>query len=109
MDIDLFQGDFISTFDISEEIPFSAGYEHDCLSFRTGTTGTTDSVDVCLWILRYVVVDHEHDILHIESACRNIGRDEYIAEPILESLEGSGTISLLHIPVETPGRESVPF
>lgn len=107
MYIYLFQCNLISSLDISEKISFSARHEHDCLSFGTSTTGTTDSVDIRLWILRYVVVDYEHDILHIEPSSRNVGCYEYITKSILESLEGSGSISLLHISMETSGRESI--
>lgn len=109
MYIDLFKCNLISTFDISEEISFSARYEHDSLTFGTSTTGTTDSVDVCLWILWYVVVDYEHDVLHIESTSCNVCRDEDITESILESFERTGSISLLHISMETSSRESVTF
>lgn len=109
MDIDLFECDFISSLDITEEISFSACYEHDSLTFGTCTTGTTDSVDVCLWIFWYIVVYNEHDVLHIESTSRNISGDEDITESILEAFEGTGSVSLLHISMETSSRESVTF
>lgn len=109
MDINLFQRNLVSSLDISEEISFSACYEHDRLPFSTSTTSTTDSVDVRLWIFWHVVVDYEHDILHIEPTSRNIGRDEDITEPVLKSLEGSSTISLLHVSMETSRRESISF
>ncbi len=109
MNIDLLENDFISTLDISEEVSLSAGYEHDSFTFRTSTTSTTDSVNVCLWIFWYVVVDYEHNVFHIESTSRNVCRDEDITESILESFEGTSSVSLLHISVKTSGRESVTF
>lgn len=109
VDIDLLEGDLVASFDVSEKILFSAGYEHDCLTFRTRSTGTTDSVNIRLWILWYIVVDYERDVLHVESSRRDIGGDEDVTEAILKSLEGSSTISLLHISMETSGRESISF
>lgn len=107
VDIDLLECDLVPSLDVSEEIALSAGYEHDGFPFRTCPTGTTDSVDVGFRIFRYVIIDHEFDILHIESACGNVGRDEDIADSVLESLEGAGTVTLVHVPMKASGTVSV--
>lgn len=107
MYIDLFEGNLVPAFDVSEKVFLPARYEHNRLSFRTGSTGTADSVNICLRILRNIVVDYECYILHIESSCRNIGRNEDITESILKSLERSCTIPLLHVSMETSCSVSV--
>jgi len=109
VDIDLFEDYFIASFDISEEVSLSARYEHDRLPFGTGSPGTTDSVNVRFRIFRDIVVYYKHNIFHIESASCDICGDEYITESVRKPFERSGSISLLHISMETPGREYVPF
>ncbi|EKD29244.1 MAG: hypothetical protein ACD_78C00464G0001, partial [uncultured bacterium (gcode 4)] len=80
----MLQDNFISSFDISEKITFTACYEHNSLSFRTSSTSTTDSVNICFRIFRYIIIHNKGNIFHIESTCRNIGRDEDITKPILK-------------------------
>ena len=53
----------------------------------------TDAVDVVLTIPRQVVVDHERDLLHIETARPDVGRDEH-ARCALPEL-GHDRVSLL--------------
>jgi hypothetical protein len=41
-----------------------------------GTSGTTDSVDVILDVVRHVVVDDNFDVLNIQTTSGDIGGDE---------------------------------
>jgi len=107
ININLFDFDLIASFDILDEALFLFGYEHDSSTLGTCTSGSSDTVDVGFWIFWHVVVDHEFDVLHIESASRDICGHEYITDSILESLEGASTIPLLHISMETTGAVSI--
>jgi hypothetical protein len=62
-------------------------------SFRSRTTGSTDSVHVVFGVEGEFVVDHRRECLDVEATCRNIGGDHHAR---LAGLECSkGTVALL--------------
>ena len=95
------------TLDTLECTHLFARYEHDGMSGSTSTTSTTDTMDVAFWIMRNMVVHDEIDIVHIESTRGDISTDEYTHMSFLEVLQGSHTISLLHISVDICSWESI--
>jgi hypothetical protein len=64
-------------------------------------------MDIALWIMWYMVVHDEIDIVHIESSTRYICTDKYPYMPFLKVLQRSHTISLLHITMDIGCREPV--
>ncbi len=105
--IDLLDADLVALFDVPEEHLFRFGNEHDRLSFSTRATGTADAVDVGFRIFRYVVVDDEVDIVHIETACRYVGGDEGRDFAALETLEGALALALFEVAVEEVRADAV--
>ena len=81
--------------------------EHDRMTIGTRSTSTTDTVDICLWIMWDMVVDYESDIVEIESARRDVRTDEYSDFTSFECLDCSYSISLHHISVDIGCRESI--
>jgi hypothetical protein len=77
------------------------------MTISTCSTGTTDTVDICLWIVWDMVVDYESDIVEVESARRDISTDEDSNLTVLECLDRANTISLHHISIDIGGRESI--
>ena len=74
--------------------------EHDSVSRSTSTTSTTDTVDITLWVMWDMVVYDEIDIVHIQPARRDISTDKYADISILEVLQCTHTVSLLHVSVD---------
>jgi hypothetical protein len=70
------------------------------MTICTRSTSTTDTVDICLWIVWDMVVDYESDIVEVESARRDVSTDEYSNLTVLERLDRANTISLHHISVD---------
>jgi hypothetical protein len=70
------------------------------MTIGTSTTGTTDTVDIRLWIVWDMIVHYESDIVQIESARRDVSTDEYSNLTVLERLDRANTISLHHISVD---------
>ena len=70
------------------------------MTISTSSTCTTDTVDICLWIVWDMVVDYESDVIEIESARRDIRTDEYPNFTSLECLDRSYSVSLHHISVD---------
>ena len=52
-----------------------------------GAAGPADAVDIILRMMRHIVVYHVTDVRDIQSARRNIGRDERFKAAIAETLE----------------------
>jgi hypothetical protein len=70
------------------------------MTICTSTTGTTDTMDVCLWIVWNMIVHDESDIVEVESARRDVSTDEDSDFTVLERLDRTNTISLHHISVD---------
>lgn len=51
-----------------------------------------DSVDVIFWAIGQIKIDHMADIGHIDSACCNIGRDEYTKRPTLKAIKSTSAL-----------------
>jgi hypothetical protein len=64
-------------------------------------------MDICLRIMWNMVVDHEIDIIEVESARCDISTDKYTNLTILECLECTNTITLHHISMDKRCRESI--
>ena len=87
-------------------------HERDRHTLGTETTGTTDAVHVGVGISGEVVVDHDVDVLDVDTAGAQVGRDEDAGVVRLEVVEHLGTAAAatvavlsLDLPVEGSGRE----
>ena len=107
LDIDLVDLDTMHTLDTLELASLLRRDEHDRMTIGTRSTSTTDTVDICLWIVWDMVVDYESDIVEIESSRCDIRTDEYSDFTSLERLDSSYSISLHHISVDIGCRESI--
>ena len=55
--------------DLLDELRVFRQHEVDCGTLSTVTTGTTDSVDVVLFLEGQFVVDDETYLLHVDTSC----------------------------------------
>ncbi len=88
------------TFDTLKLTSFFWRNVHYSVSICSGATSTTDTMDIWLWVVWNMVVDHEVDIIEIESSTRDICSDKYTNMSVLKWLECLDTISLKHISVD---------
>lgn len=79
----------------------------DRCTFTTETTGSADSVDVVLLLDRELVVDDEADLLHINSASKEISGDENADSALTELLHDDITFDLVHLTVHDGDSEFV--
>ncbi len=100
LSIDLVDLDTMHTLDTLELASLLRRDEHDRMTIGTRSTSTTDTMDICLWIVWDMVVDYEADVVEIESARCDIRTDEYPYLTSLERLDSSYSISLHHISVD---------
>lgn len=77
--------DFESSLNLRQHLCiFFRRYKRDTESFCTKPTSTSDSVQVCVWFTRNIVVDGDVDALDIDTSSKDIGTD---TDSLLECLE----------------------
>jgi hypothetical protein len=69
-------------------------------AFASGTTGTSDAVDVAFGILRHVIVEDMRDAFYIEAACGYICRYEQLKFRFTERLHHLLPLVLGQVPVQ---------
>jgi hypothetical protein len=106
-DIYLLDLDTMHPFDTLELASLLRRDEHDSMTICTRSTSTTDTVDICLWIVWDMVVDYESDIVEIESSRCDICTDEYSDFTRFECFDRPYSISLHHISVDIGRWESI--
>jgi len=66
-------------------------FQHLHLQIRVAdvlrTAGAPDAVDIVLWMLRHIVIDHVTYTRDVESSGCNIRRDHYFVFPALETFQ----------------------
>ncbi|CRK15600.1 hypothetical protein BN1723_010732 [Verticillium longisporum] len=76
-----------------------AGNKVDGDTLATKAAATTNTVDVVLAVARQIVVDDQADLLHVDTTCPNIGRDEHTAVALAEVLHNTVALLLRHVAV----------
>ena len=69
----------------------------------TGASGASDAVDEVLRDLGQVVVDDVGDVLHVNAAGGQVGRDQNAVASLLESGQGGGALRLRAVAVNHGG------
>lgn len=83
--------------------------EHVGFPTRTRSPSPTDSMDIRLGIMRHMIIDDDIDVIHIESARRDIRRDERVDPSLFIVTESTDTIALIEIAMEVGTRDTIPF
>ncbi len=83
-----------------QQAPLTVGEEQDGVPFPPGAPGPADAVHVGLTVKGGVVIDHQADAIHIESASGDVGGDQHIHLSLLEPLDRPLPQGLGHITVE---------
>src|SRR5688500_16431327 len=73
--------------DILEEFHLLGADQRDRFAGKAGAAGAANAVDVILGRVRQFVIDDERQLLDVEAARRDVGRDEYRNLALLELLE----------------------
>ena len=89
----------VELLDVAEEPHVVTRQEVDRHSLAAETTGAADSVNVVLTVGREVVVDDKRDLLHVDAARKQVGRDENTARARTELAHNHIALALLHIAV----------
>ena len=89
--------------DPSEQVCLVDADEADRVTCRTGATRPADPVDVILRVPRQLEVDDVGQVLDVEAAGRDIGRDEDADVARFESLESPRPLGLRSIAVDRDG------
>ena len=100
LDIDFLDLDTMHPFDTLELASLLRRDEHDRMTICTRSTSTTDTVDICLWIMWNMIVDYESDIVEIESSRCNICTNKYTNLSLFKGFDRPYSISLHHISVD---------
>src|ERR1700733_6471578 len=77
--------------------------EVDRRTFRPGSRGTPDAMDVIFRDLRQVVIEHMLDMRNIQPARSDVGRDQDTVALIAEPLDDTLASALLQIAVDSIG------
>ena len=83
------------------------GDQHKGVPFRLGPGRAADAVDVVIRDARHVNADHVSDMVHVETACRNVRRYQYLEVAAPEPLHGPVALRLGQVTVQFGYREAV--
>ena len=93
--------------DAAQEIDLIDTHEADGLTGRTCPTCAPDPMDIVLRVPRQLEVHDDREVLDIEAARSDVGRDEDADLAGLEALEGSGPLGLRSVAVDGHRIESL--
>ena len=79
---------------------FTRRNKQNRLTTATGTASTTNAMGITLRIVRHIVIDHMTDAFHIQTAGRNVGRDQNVDLAVFELPDGAFALRLLNITVD---------
>jgi len=85
--------------DLLDESGIAGHHKVDGRSLSTESASPTNSVNVVLLLLGQLVVDHQTHLLHVNSSCQQVSRDEDSRSASSELLHDLQSVSLLHLPV----------
>jgi hypothetical protein len=105
--IDLLDLDTMHPLDTLELASLLRWDEHDRMTISTCSTRTTDTMDICLWIMWDMIVHDKSDIVEIESSRCDISTDEYPDLSLFKCFDRSYSISLHHISIDICRWESI--
>jgi len=86
--------------DAAQELRLVHRDEGDGLARRTGPAGPADAVDVVLRVPRQLEVNHVRQILDVEAAGGDVGRDEDADVAVLEPVERARPLRLRTVRVD---------
>src|SRR5690554_1114194 len=83
--------------DKREAVLLVRGYKSDGHSSIAGTSSTSDAVHVILHVVRHIKVDHQGNIVDVDSPRDNIGRHENIHPLVSELVHHVVTLRLVKV------------
>jgi len=90
-----------------DELGILGQHEVDSSTLSTVTTGSTDSVDVVLLLEGQLVVDHETNLLHINTSGKQVSGDENADGAGTELLHDNVSAELVHLTVHDGDSEVI--
>ncbi len=93
-------------FDDAQHVALTGCHEQDGVTLAARATGTPDTVDVGLRVVRDVVIDDVRDALDINAARCHIGSDDNIQLPVLQPGNRAFALRLRNITVQFGGVEA---
>ncbi|RMV19309.1 hypothetical protein ALP17_05437 [Pseudomonas savastanoi] len=88
------------TLDHLQHAALARSYQQQCTTFATGTTGTADTVNVGLWIVRHVHVEYVGDTRNVKTTGSNVGRYNDVQTAILEGIDNALALVLSDVTVQ---------
>jgi len=77
----------------------SSAYESDGKTLGAEATGSADSVEIAVRVSGHVVVEHDVDLLDIDTASENVSSDQDAVLQVLEALVDADTLLLGEVTV----------
>ena len=91
--------------DRAQHAGLTRGDEDNRLPAAPGTRGAADAMDIRFRIVGNIVIEHVANAADIESACRDVGRDDNVDETALEPIDRPFAQGLVHVPVQRATRK----
>ncbi|RMM56937.1 hypothetical protein ALQ76_05462 [Pseudomonas syringae pv. atrofaciens] len=89
-----------NTLDHLQHAALTRRHQQQCTTFATGTTGTADTVNVGLWIVRHVHVEYVSDTRNVKTTGSNVGRHNDVQTAILEGFDNALALVLGDVAVQ---------
>eukprot|EP00760_Papus_ankaliazontas_P032971 PhM_4_TR6111/c0_g1_i1/m.59329 len=86
--------------DVLEQRGVLGGDEVDGNTLAAEATGAANAVEVVLLVRRQVEVDHDGDVVHVDAAGEQVGRDEHTRAASAELLDDLLAVALRHVAVD---------
>ena len=88
------------TLNIAQHAFLATADKHNRFAFAARTTGTANTVNVRLGILRNIVVNHVTDALNVQTTSRNVGRYDHVQLASFQFFDRTFTLLLRNITVQ---------
>src|SRR5262245_52810822 len=93
--------------DRGEQRPVLVGHQRHCLARGARAAGAADAVHVILGNMRQVVVHHVRQLLDVEAARGDVGRDQHLQLVALEALQCPRARALALVAVDRVGIDTI--
>lgn len=94
-------------FDTTHFVSFAVDCQRERQAIATGTTCTTDAMNIILRLHRQIVVDRMADGGDVDTAGGHVGCDQNADASILNIGQGARTLALVHVAVQRHGFETL--
>src|SRR5450830_55459 len=94
-------------FDVVQKIMLIDADQRHGRAGSASAAGAADTMDVIFRHIRQIVIDHVRQLVDVDAACGDIGRNQGLQFTVLEFTQGTGTRSLALVAVDCHGGDIV--